>query len=349
MKYFVKSQAPDKTTSLVGKKPDPHFADSRLHTSLHDLIALRTHAHGFSLNPASVIKNQFIGRHASKHRGRGLNFEELAHYQHGDDIRTMDWKVTNRTGRPHVRVFTEERERPLMLACDQRLNMLFGSQHKIKSVVASEVLALLAWRQLALSDAIATLLFNDEDIFESRPHRSQQMLLKDLGVLVELNKALLSGEQMPSLQGREKIGLSLVLDRLLRLCPRNYIVVLISDFHDFDKHTNQQIKSLALNNDVFVALVADPVEWELPVGKQIVASNGRQQLSIDTDDTALTEPFKQHQQQRIERIRTDLNRAGALLMELDTVTESYQQLRRSITQNASLNANGQQGNRVENG
>ena len=71
-------------------------------------------------------------------RGRGLNFEELRHYRPGDDIRAMDWKVTQRTGKPHIKVFTEERERNVYLAIDQRMTMFFGSSHKMKSVIAAE-------------------------------------------------------------------------------------------------------------------------------------------------------------------------------------------------------------------
>ncbi|MEM8498925.1 MAG: DUF58 domain-containing protein [Pseudomonadota bacterium] len=349
MKFFVKSQAPDHSESVGRKEKDPLFTDSRLHTSLQDLIALRPHAHGFSLNPAGAIKNQFIGRHGSKHRGRGLNFEELAHYQHGDDIRTMDWKVTNRTGKPHVRVFTEERERPVMLACDQRINMLFGSQHKLKSVLASEVLALLAWRQLALSDAIATLVFNDESIFESRPHRSQQMVIKDLAVLAEHNRALLYGQRSHSEPQAKKIGLSLVLDKIIRLCPGNHLLVIISDFHDYNQHCRQQIKSLALKNDVFVALINDPLEHELSEDVQFVASDGKVQLAIDTADPALARSFKQHQRLRIERIRSEINSAGVTLMDLSTISDSHQQLRRCIPENSTLSVKNRQLSSVENG
>lgn len=349
MKFFVKSQAPNNSASAARKEQNPLVNDSRLHASLQDLIALRSHAHGFSLNPAGLIKNQFIGRHSSKHRGRGLNFEELAHYQQGDDIRTMDWKVTNRTGKPHVRVFTEERERPVMLACDQRTNMLFGSQHKLKSVVASEVLALLAWRQLALSDAIATLVFNDESIFESRPHRSQQMVLKDLAALSELNQALLSNKPSRTGPHAKPIGLSLVLDKLIRLCPGNHLLVIVSDFHDFDQRCRQQIKSLAMKNDVFAVLISDPLERELSEDKQFIASNGTVQLAVDTADSAFVQSFKQHQLQRVEQIESELKSTGVTQMELNTVSDSYKQLRRCIPENATLNAKKRSLSRVENG
>ena len=84
------------------------------------------------------------GRHASRLRGRGLNFEEIRRYLPGDDTRNMDWKVTARMRKPHVRVYTEERDRPCLLVVDQRQSMFFGTRRCMKSVAAAEVAALAA-------------------------------------------------------------------------------------------------------------------------------------------------------------------------------------------------------------
>ena len=86
------------------------------------------------------------GRHASRLRGRGHNFEELRGYVSGDDIRNVDWKATARSGEPHIRVYIEERDRPVLLLIDQRHNMFFGTRRAMKSVVAAEAAALAAWR-----------------------------------------------------------------------------------------------------------------------------------------------------------------------------------------------------------
>jgi hypothetical protein len=88
----------------------------RVAASLAHLRALEFRARGFSFLPRQPARSILTGRHSSRLRGRGLNFEELRHYQPGDDIRSMDWKVTNRTGKPHVRVYTEERERSVLPA-----------------------------------------------------------------------------------------------------------------------------------------------------------------------------------------------------------------------------------------
>ena len=126
--------------------------DEGVYTSREELVRLRHSARGFSYLPKQPVGSLLAGRKRSRLRGRGLDFDELRHYRPGDDIRTMDWRVTNRTGKPHVRVYTEERDRPVMLVVDQRLPMFFGSRWKMKSVVAAEVAALTAWRVLDVGD-----------------------------------------------------------------------------------------------------------------------------------------------------------------------------------------------------
>ena len=153
------------------------FVDPNIYANLKQLIALKFQATGFSFLPKQPIHSILSGRHASRLRGRGLNFEELRHYRAGDDIRTMDWKVTNRTGKPHVRVYTEERERPVLLLIDQRISMFFGSLLKMKSVIAAELAALSAWRVLSAGDRVGAIVFNDTDILESKPYRSQKNVL----------------------------------------------------------------------------------------------------------------------------------------------------------------------------
>ena len=150
---------------------DTSNKNAGIYTSLQELVALQYKASGFSFLPKQPVHSILSGRHNSRLRGRGLNFEELRHYRAGDDIRTMDWKVTNRTGKPHVRVYSEERERPVLLLVDQRINMFFGSQLKMKSVIAAELAALSAWRVLSVGDRIGALVFNDTEIIETRPHR----------------------------------------------------------------------------------------------------------------------------------------------------------------------------------
>src|SRR5262244_3704052 len=109
-----------------------------VYATLADLVRLRQRSRGFSFLPRQPVQSLLAGRHASRLRGRGLNFEEIRRYQVGDDIRQIDWKVTARTRKTHTRVFTEERERSVLLLVDQRWTMFFGSVKNMKSVTAAE-------------------------------------------------------------------------------------------------------------------------------------------------------------------------------------------------------------------
>ena len=148
------------------------MSEGSVYTDVQTLARLRHDAHGFSFLPRQPLSSLLSGRRRSRLRGRGLDFEELRNYRPGDDIRTMDWRVTNRTGRPHVRVYTEERDRPVLLIADQRLGMFFGSRSKMKSVVAAELAALCGWRVLSQGDRVGAILFNDARIEQFRPSRS---------------------------------------------------------------------------------------------------------------------------------------------------------------------------------
>ena len=96
-----------------------------VYVQLDELVRLQYKASGFSFLPNQPIHSVLSGRHASKLRGRGLNFEELRDYLPGDDTRNIDWKVTARTGTPYVRVYTEEKDRTVWLLIDQRVSMFF--------------------------------------------------------------------------------------------------------------------------------------------------------------------------------------------------------------------------------
>ena len=127
---------------------------SVVYANLDDLIRIQFKARNFSFLPRQPVSSILSGRYASRLRGRGLNFEELRRYLPGDDIRTIDWKVTARTRTPHVRVFTEEKDRSVLLIVDQRINMFFGTRDKLKSVTAAELSALGAWRAIHVGDRV---------------------------------------------------------------------------------------------------------------------------------------------------------------------------------------------------
>jgi len=299
---------------------------SQIYASLKQLVALQHQASGFSFLPRQPVHSILSGRHSSRLRGRGLNFEELRHYRAGDDIRTMDWKVTNRTRKPHVRVYTEEKERPVLLLVDQRISMFFGSQFKMKSVIAAELAALAAWRVLSVGDRVGALIFNDTQIIETRPHRSRKTVMQILHKLLTLNHALKA--EYPDAQNNAQLNLA--LKETERLSGHDYLIVIISDMSGWNAETVKRIKRLARHNDVMASLVYDPLEQTLPESSQLVLSDGDMQIQVDAGKAGLKAQFTEHFESSVEQLQNELNKHGIPVIPMNTSEPVLNQVRKAI-------------------
>lgn len=253
-------------------------AQARVHVTLPELVRLKGHAKGFSFLPRQPVHSVLAGRHGSRLRGRGLDFEELRHYQDGDDPRAMDWLATARLNSPYVRVYTEERDREVLLLVDQRLSMFFGSRRAMKSVVAAEVAALAAWRVTALGDRIGAVVFSDDEIREIRPGARTPAVMQILAAVVSLNARLKARSDGNAPHGI----LNDVLRRATRLIRHDGLICLIGDATGANAESRRLVTRLTEHNDVIVMLVYDPLEAALPdVGRAVVA-NGAAQIEVDT-------------------------------------------------------------------
>ena len=256
------------------KKPG---RDPRIHVTADHLRRLGGKARSLSFLPRQPAGSVLNGRHGSRLRGRGLNFEELRTYTDGDDIRTIDWKVTARTGEPHVRVYTEERDRPALLLVDQRMTMFFGSRVYMKSVVAAEAAALAAHRILDQGDRVGGIVFGDTEIAEHRPQRSRLALHRLLTSIADAN-GLLSADHPVA----EPLPLNTVLRAAVRIAKTNALVLVFSDFDGIDAGTEPLIAALARSNDLILFNVADPLASGLPAGLRVTVSDGELQAELDT-------------------------------------------------------------------
>lgn len=297
-----------------------------IHTNLRALLRLRYTAKGFSYLPRQPVRSLLSGRKRSRLRGRGLDFDELRHYRPGDDIRTMDWRVTNRTGKPHVRVYTEERDRPVIVLVDQRLPMFFGSQQKMKSVVAAEVAAITAWRVLAVGDRIGAILFNDHNILEVKPTRSERKVVGWLGDLAAMNNEL----SVDSRSSSNPAALSDALRMLQRSIGHDYLVVLVSDFYGWNAETLKTIRSIGQHNDVICSLVFDPLEKDISQADKLIVSDGRFQLEIDPARKGLGEKFEASFESSMAHVQGELRRHDIPVMPVDTATPASDQLREKL-------------------
>ncbi len=254
-----------------------------VYADLDDLIRIQFKARDFSFQPRQPVTSILSGRYASRLRGRGLNFEELRRYHPGDDIRTMDWKVTARTRSPHVRVYTEEKDRAVLLLVDQRQHMFFGTRDRLKSVTAAELAALAAWRALDVGDRIGAIVFNDTEMVEIKPQRSRQNVMEILGHVVRQNHALSADSTVNPNPGQ----LNRVLEKARVLAPHDALVVIISDGLGADDETERFTASLAEHNDVLALLVHDPMRLD-PTGARLTVSDGTLQMDLDLTDPSVS-------------------------------------------------------------
>jgi uncharacterized protein (DUF58 family) len=257
--------------------------------TLKELVRLRVRPREFSLLPRQPARSLLAGRHASRLRGRGLNFEEIRRYLPGDDVRQIDWKATVRTRKTQSRVYTEERERAVLLIVDQRQSMFFGSRRNMKSVTAAEAAALVAWRVISQQDRLGALVFNDERIDEVRPQRRQSAVMRLLRSLVDQNLALTKDRD-------RKVNLGMfneALRRGNRLVAHDAVVVVISDATGHDDESRRLLSQIARHNDVVFGFVFDPMEAELPDAGSLVFSDGERQMEVETSDRGIAARFRQ--------------------------------------------------------
>ncbi|MGC4075031.1 MAG: DUF58 domain-containing protein [Nibricoccus sp.] len=306
--------------------PAQGSVNSGVYVTLETLTALQHGAHGYSLLPRQPVHSLLAGRHASRLRGRGLNFEEIRRYLPGDDIRQIDWKVTARTRRTHSRVFTEERERSALLIVDQRHSMFFGSVRNMKSVTAAEAAALAAWRVLRQQDRVGALVFNDSKIDVIRPQRSRSAVMRILRAIVDQNRALSNASTVAP----NPEMFTEVLRRCDRLAKHDTLVCVISDGFGRDAESQRLLTHIARHNDVLFAFVFDPLEARLPDAGPLVFGNGVQQLEVDTSSRDFRERFAQSfERTRAEGRRFLLQRETPVLA-LSTESEAAEQVRRQI-------------------
>ena len=260
----------------------PAIDDERVQANLHQLVRLQHYARNFSFLPRQPVHSLLAGRHASRIRGRGLNFEEIRQYRSGDDIRTIDWKVTARLRSPHTRVFTEERDRPALLVIDQRIGMFFGTQVFMKSVVAAQLAALAAWRIIDEGDRVGAIIFNDDEIDFIKPGRSRGKVMRILESIVRFNHQLSADSPLRP----NPAQLENVLDQTCRIATHDFFVAIVSDFHGLQATSERALLKISQHNDLIGALVHDPVASKLPKSRDYVITDG--ELQIEVPNTANT-------------------------------------------------------------
>ncbi|MGN6463711.1 MAG: DUF58 domain-containing protein [Pseudolabrys sp.] len=299
-----------------------------VYVDLDELIALEQRGRRVSFLPHQPVRSLLSGRYASRMRGRGLNFEEIRDYRAGDDVRTIDWKVTARLRKPHVRVFNEERDRQGLLVLDQRLSMFFGSRLAMKSVTAAQAAAIGAWRILNVGDRVGGVVFNDSDVVEVRPQRSRRNVLQLLNHIVAQNQALGVGRGITSVPAM----LNRALDQARHLALHDATVVIISDFDGADAATRHAVGHLAQHNSVAALLVHDPLQSDLPPSARMSVTDGELQIMLEVGRESVRRSIQEATEARLRNVFAWTHEIGVPVLPLSAAEDTAQQLRHLLGQ-----------------
>ncbi|MGK0383145.1 MAG: hypothetical protein ACI8QG_002916 [Flavobacteriales bacterium] len=268
-----------------------------------------------NLSPRKTVQAKLAGAYLAKTKGRGMEFDEARHYQAGDDIRAIDWRVTARTGKTHTKLYREEKERPVFILTDLSSSMQFGTQFLFKSVQAAHLSALIAWSARKRGDRIGGLVFNQYQHLECKPFTRQKAVLSLLNSMIKMQQ----GSQT-SKQEQEQISLANACARLRRLAHPGSLIFILSDFSQLDELAIQHIAQLSKHCEVIAHPISDPFEHQLPkvnLSQRVTLSDGlnRQQIVLGEKDTEVQ--YSNQHQAYFDKIENTLKQCKAQVFPID--------------------------------
>ncbi len=293
--------------------------ESAIRPGLEELIRLSQPAAGLSLARSTVRALQ-SGQYLTSFKGRGMEFDETRPYTPGDDARQLDWKVTARTGKPHTKLYREERERPVFLSVDYRAAMFFATRGMFKSAMAARLAALIAWSARTHGDRIGGQIFSEAGSVEFKPEHGHRAVLRLLKSLVD--------RSTPTIDGNSETALEDALSRLPRHARPGSLVFVFSDFRHLNANGEAALSRLARHCDGVLVMVFDPMEQALPLGRHRYAMNGRE-LMVDADLRTASEHERRFRE-RHERVRSLAQRHGLRFVHCRTTDDPLLVLQQGV-------------------
>ncbi len=339
-KSSEKSLNKDATQSLLAS-----LYSNGIDLSMQELLQYQNKSRLIDLAGKKNIQGKQAGNYLSRSKGRGMEFDEVRHYQTGDDVRAIDWRVTARTGKTHTKLFREEIERPVLVATDLSQNMNFGSKLLFKSVQGAHLAALIAWHAKIRGDRLGGLVFCDEQHIELKPRSRKAGVLHYLHALTTLNNqkkqtqleendSALDKQQETTTQHKNHY-FEQHCARLRHLAKPGSLVYLITDGHALRDekscpHAIRHLSQISKHCELVLCLISDPLEQALPESSLKLAVTftdgiNRQQLTLGDNNTA-----EQYQQQALaqhEKMQLLLQSTGARVIHFSAGESLEQQLK----------------------
>jgi uncharacterized protein (DUF58 family) len=290
-----------------------------LYPNFNDLIAFKDRKSDLKYPTRQSVRSTASGNHHSPFRGQGLEFDSVREYVAGDDIRSIDWRVTARMGTPHVKLLKEERERYITICVDMNAAMRFGTRNTFKSVQAAHTAAFLGWQGIARQDRVGACLFGDVQngvqFFE--PKRTRLSFCNILKTLAEPPK-----EQY-------HIPLGEALKKISQTAHTGSLIYLISDFMSIDKNfqQNASLNQLRKRCDVVMVAINDQADSFLsPAGMIGFCSNAKEKIYVNTESEAGRKSYAEQWKENRQQLREIATRLRIPKIELTTESDVRREL-----------------------
>jgi uncharacterized protein (DUF58 family) len=298
---------------------------------IDELMQYQNKASLINFSPKHQLHGKMSGNYLARSKGRGMEFDEVRHYQVGDDIRAIDWRVTARTGVTHTKLFREEVERPVLIATDLSQTMYFGSQLLLKSVQATHLAALLGWHAKSKGDRLGGIIFNEHKHLELKPRSRQQGVLHYLNSLCQLHQQPTTEENKQS----SAVAFEHNCARLRQLAKPGALVYLITDGYQLNEDCIRHLSLISQHCELVVCLITDPLEHQLPSNMPrttVAVTDGdtHQELQLGDDKAALN--YQLFTSQLAQEKMALLSKAGARVLNVSAATPLEQQLKNEIAQ-----------------
>lgn len=303
----------------------PLFADG-FHLCEKELIACQNIARAMP-ERRSKAKASLSGHRVSNIKGRGMEFAEVRHYQNGDDVRTIDWRVTARTGKAHTKLFIEERERPIIILLDLSSSSYFGSSLLLQSVQAAHIAATLGWNAIQHGDRVGALIACENNHIELKPRSRQMGILQLISAIEEIHRTQLEHFK-DSVKDPQHIYRACV--RISRLAKPGSLVWIITDGSQFNHQCLGPLTTLKRHCDLGAFLVTDPLRQgtlELPKHFNLPVRDGNIEKILNRQEYEYWLQ-QQHQQQQAFMSMMDKLKVNTRLIDAGlSLNQQLEQLR----------------------
>lgn len=289
-----------------------HHHTDGINLTIKELIQYQGLTGLVNLSPKKTVQAKLAGAYLAKTKGRGMEFDEARHYQPGDDIRAIDWRVTARTGKTHTKLYREEKERPVFVLTDLSSSMQFGTQLMFKSVQAAHLSSLIAWAARKRGDRIGGLVFNQHQHIESKPFTRQKAVLSLLNNMLKVQQQTITGEE-------PKVTLADACARVRRLAHPGSLIFILSDFSQLDELTKQHLAQLSKHCEVIAYPISDPFEHALPkvkINQRVSLSDGKDRQQIVLGEKQVEQAYSQQHKHYFDSIHHTLKQCKVQVMEI---------------------------------